>query len=60
MLTRKLLTPFCRWQSRLRGRSELGALSDHMLTDIGLKRADIVYAVEGPNSYPCEARDERR
>lgn len=47
MLDRIIETPIA-WLERVRERAQLGALSDDMLKDIGVSRADVEHVVEKP------------
>jgi len=45
---RRLATAIRAWQRRARSRQELGALSDHILKDIGLRREELGYEFPKP------------
>lgn len=44
----RLLTLLLTWQQRARDRHQLQSLSDHMLRDIGLTRADVYAEASKP------------
>jgi uncharacterized protein YjiS (DUF1127 family) len=50
---RQIVAAIWRWRERVRSRQELRELNDHLLEDIGLKRADVGYRLRQPFS-PCD------
>jgi uncharacterized protein YjiS (DUF1127 family) len=50
---RQIVAAIWRWRERVRSRQELRELNDHLLQDIGLKRADVGYRLRQPFS-PCD------
>lgn len=44
----RLITLLLTWQQRARDRRQLESLSDHMLRDIGLSRADVLAEASKP------------
>ncbi len=47
MLCQRIFLPFRRWRLAIQARRELSGLSDHVLSDIGLNRSDVIAVLDG-------------
>jgi uncharacterized protein YjiS (DUF1127 family) len=48
---RQIVAAIRLWRERVRSRQELRELNDHLLQDVGLRRADIGYKLRQPLSH---------
>jgi uncharacterized protein YjiS (DUF1127 family) len=53
MVISRIVTAIRLWRVRARSRQQLRALSDHLLTDIGLRREGMGYEFPKP-FWPCD------